>query len=67
MVEECKVHLNEASHAEIEQIWGVDEELAERIIRYRRERGGFDSVEELRKIDGFSEVTFRKIREQTTV
>jgi competence protein ComEA len=47
-----KYNVNEASREELEQIPGVDEEMAEAIIQFRDSRGWINNLEELRDIEG---------------
>lgn len=55
------IHLNQATAEELTQISGVGEELAENIIAYRSEHGGFKSKEELLNVNGIGEKTYLKI------
>lgn len=48
--------LNEVPHQQLTLLPGVGPALAERIIRYRRERGRFETLEELRRVDGIGPV-----------
>ena len=41
--------------------------LAQRIIDYREEYGGFSRVEELKEVKGIGEVLFEQIRDSVTV
>ena len=53
-----KVHpvdLNKATQAELEVLPGVGPKMAERILAYRAENGGFKSVDELDKVKGIGE------------
>jgi competence protein ComEA len=57
-----RVDLNEASRAELLQLPGVGPNLADRIEEYRRAHGGFQSVDELRKVSGIGPATLEKLR-----
>jgi competence protein ComEA len=61
---ECayQVDLNHADRSELLQLPGVGENLARRILDYRREHNGFGSVEELRKVRGVGPVTLERLR-----
>jgi competence protein ComEA len=65
--ESSKINLNTASKDELMQIEGLDEERAGRIIQYREENGGFESIEEIGKIPGFEEVLVEKVKSEATV
>ena len=47
-----RIDLNRADRAELLQLPGVGPALAERIEAYRRENGGFRSVDDLRRVHG---------------
>ena len=46
---------------------GVGEAKAEAIIRYREEKGGFHSIEEIMNIEGIKEGVFHKIKDKISV
>ncbi len=62
-----KVNLNQANLEQLESIKGVGPALAERISAYRKESGNFKSVEDLRKVKGFGQAKFDRIKDQITV
>ena len=47
--EKVKVNINTASQTELETLTGIGPSIAERIIQYRKENGGFKKIEELKK------------------
>ena len=49
------VDLNKATQAELEVLPGVGPKMAERILAYRTENGGFKSVDELDEVKGIGE------------
>ena len=61
------VDLNEATEAELNLLPGVGEKLASDILRYRDEKGGFRSVDELRNIRGIKEGRLLSLRKHVTV
>ena len=62
-----KVNLNTAGKEELMTLTGIGEAKAESIIRYREENGGFQTPEDLMKIEGIKTGVFDKIKEQITV
>lgn len=57
-----QIDLNSAERAELLQLPGVGEALAQRILDYRRECGRFRRVEDLRGVRGIGPVTMDKLR-----
>ncbi|GAA3914138.1 helix-hairpin-helix domain-containing protein [Litoribacillus peritrichatus] len=49
------VNINNASKEELESLKGIGPVLAERIIQYREENGGFSEVHQLAEISGISD------------
>lgn len=64
---EKSIDLNTASEEELEKLPGIGPVLAERIISYRRENGGFLDIEELMDVDGIGEKLFQKVQDFITV
>lgn len=62
-----KVNINRASKEELMTLPGIGEAKADAIIRYRQEKGTFDSIENIMEIEGIKEGVFRKIQDQITV
>lgn len=62
-----RIDLNLATAVELQTLPGIGEVLAQRIIDYREESGGFQFVEELMDIKGIGEKTFKKIAEYVEV
>lgn len=62
-----KINLNTASASELEEVNGISETLANRIVEYRLENGSFESLEELMEVVGIGIVTYEKIRDSFTL
>lgn len=62
-----KINLNTATAEELQQIDGVGEKKAEKIIAFRDSQGPFQSVADLDKVDGFGAKTVARFQEKVTV
>ena len=67
MQEDGKVNLNSAGKEELMTLSGIGEVKAESIIRYREEHGRFQSVEELKQIEGIKEGLFNRIKDKVRI
>ena len=61
------VNLNEATQAELNLLPGVGEKLANDILKYRDEVGGFESINELLNIRGIKEGRLLSLKKHITV
>ncbi len=61
------VNLNAATLADLETLPGVGPALAQRIIDYRTEHGGFRRVEDLMEVAGIGPKTYEDIKDRVTV
>lgn len=59
-----KINLNEASKDELEELIGVGESAATKIVQYRDEHGGLQSFDQLREISDIDDEMISKIRGQ---
>lgn len=62
-----QIDINTATAAQLEEIPGVGPVLAQRIIAYRDQNGGFASVEQLTEVSGIGEATFAQMQALVTV
>ncbi len=58
------VRLNSATIEELDKLDGVGPSIAQRIIDYRTENGGFKSVEEIKLVPGIGDKMFEKIKDE---
>jgi competence protein ComEA len=61
------IDLNQASAAELAQVPGITQTLAERIVAQRNRLGGFSRLEDLRAVKGIGPVTLKRLRPSLTV
>lgn len=58
-----KVNLNKATQTELETIPGIGPSTAMKILNYRKEKGNFKKIEELKEISGIGENKFNKMKD----
>jgi len=58
------IRLNSATIEELDKLDGVGPAIAQRIIDYRTENGGFKSVEEIKLVPGIGDKMFEKIKNE---
>jgi competence ComEA-like helix-hairpin-helix protein len=61
------VELNTADTAELMQVKGIGRAYARAIVRFRKQTGGFNSIEQLNEIYGMTPENFDKIKTYCTV
>ena len=54
--------INSATAEQLQQLPGVGEKIAERIVKYREENGPFSKIEDLLNVEGIDEKKLKKIR-----
>jgi len=57
------VNINKATVAELDKLPGVGPAIAQKIIDYRQEKGGFVSVEEIKLVSGIGDKMFENIKD----
>lgn len=63
----AQVNINTADEQELQTLKGVGEVKAKSIIEYREKNGKFQSIDDLKNVDGFGEKTVNKLRDQIVV
>lgn len=61
------VNLNTANAEQLQTLPGVGPVLAQRIIDYRDQHGGFASVSDLRKVTGIGDARYNELKDRVTV
>lgn len=62
-----KININTAGVDELTKLPRIGPKIAERIIAFREEHGGFKSVEELMNVQGIGQKTFEKLKDQIEI
>lgn len=57
-----KVNLNTATKNELMSLEGIGDKMAERIIKYRAENGGFSSPQQIKNVQGIGEKMYEEIK-----
>ncbi|MFA6455668.1 MAG: ComEA family DNA-binding protein [Bacteroidota bacterium] len=57
-----KIDLNTATKADLMELPGIGEAMADRILLYREEKGPIKKIDELRKVKGIGEKKFEKLK-----
>lgn len=62
-----KVNINIADAAALQTLNGIGESRAQAIISYRESYGAFQSIEDIKQVDGIKDGVFNKIRDAISV
>lgn len=57
------ININTASQAELETLPGIGQATAEKIIKYREEKGKFNKIEDLKNVKGIGDAKFEKLKD----
>lgn len=61
------LNINTATAAQLTELPGIGDKLAERIVAYREANGPFSSIEEIMEVDGIGEGKFADLKDRITV
>ena len=62
-----KININTASKNELMDLPGIGPAIADRIIEYRHQHGGFAAIEDIMKVSGIAEGRFSRIKDRITI
>lgn len=66
-VDDGRININTAAKEELMTLNGIGEARAAGIIKHREEHGGFQTIEELKQVEGIKEGIFNKVKDQIKV
>lgn len=61
------ININTASKSELQTLPGIGETIAEHIIDYRTENGGFKSIDDIKNVTRIGEKTFEKLKDKIKI
>ena len=61
------ININKATEKEFETLPGIGPSLASKIIEYRNQNGKFESIEDIKNINGIGDNKYEKIKDLITV
>ena len=64
---EEKININEADIYELDELYGIGEGFAKRIVEYRTKNGNFETIQDIMKVSGIGEETFNGIKDYICV
>lgn len=62
-----KININTALKEELKTLNGIGDGLAEAIISYREENGGFKTIDDIKNVSRIGDKTFEKFKDKITV
>ena len=62
-----KININTATEEKLDELPGVGESTANKIIKYREENGKFKNIEDIKNVSGIGDAKFDGIRDEITV
>ena len=65
--EKQKININTATQTQLETLPGIGPSTAIKIITYRKEKGKFKTIEDIKEVNGIGDSKFEKIKDYITV
>ncbi len=62
-----KVNINTATQTQLETLPGIGPATASKILEYRKEKGKFNSIEDIKEVSGIGDAKFEKIKDYITI
>jgi len=62
-----KINLNTASISQLDTLDGIGPATAQKIIDYREQNGGFNSIEDLKSVNGIGDAKYDKIKDSIEI
>lgn len=62
-IQNTKININTATQTELETLPGIGPSIALKIVNYRKEKGKFKNIEDVKNISGIGESKFNKIKD----
>lgn len=64
---QTKININTATEEELDTLPGIGPSTAAKILDYRKEKGKFKTIEEIKEVSGIGENKYEKIKDRITV
>lgn len=64
---QTKININTATEQELDTLPGIGPSTATKILDYRKEKGKFKTIEEIKEVSGIGENKYEKIKDRITV
>ena len=62
-----KININTATQTQLETLPGIGSSTATKILTYRKEKGKFTKIEDIKEVSGIGDAKFEKIKDYITV
>ncbi len=66
-VKSAKININTAGKDQLMELPRIGDKMSDRIIQYRKENGKFKKTEDIMKVKGIGEKTFKNFEDKITV
>ncbi len=62
-----KININTATQTQLETLPGIGPSTATKILTYRKEKGKFSKIEDIKEVSGIGNAKFEKVKDYITV